>query len=307
MGLQSRPAWPAAAPHEAALPTSPHHDASAITVLLPLKHYHERFLADAIGSIVTQSSPHWRLLVVVEPDDLEAFGSTLAPWLADARVRIVANQRRGYVSAFNTGMRLADTAFIAILLADDLWASHAVETLLSQTRQFPEVDLFHTGRRVIDSEGRPISSVLPAAESVVASDFIWKSQVKHLICWRRATGLAVGGMDESLKTAGPDDYAFPWTLVERGAVVRAINDCLYIYRDHREGVRHTTHFPRSQHLRDLTHILTKHGVAPTLIRERLSAAKRGYLRQCLYRNELHRRLYRWLGIQKRESRRERYR
>lgn len=271
---------------------------AAITALLPLKDYHPGFLRQAIESIVHQTSPHWRLLIVVEPEDVARFEGVLAEWLVDPRVRIVVNHRRGYVGAFNTGMEAADTDFIAILLGDDMWDVRAVEVLLACLAQSPDADLFHSGRRVIDGDGNPLGARMPR-ESFTLEDFIWASQVKHLICWRRSMGLGVGGMDESLKTAGPDDYDFVWTLVERGAVVRPIFEFLYIYRDHRDGYRHTTHIPRSQHLRDLRHILTKHGVAAQKIRRRLKDAKRNYLRQCLYRNYLHRDLCRWLGLEKR--------
>jgi GT2 family glycosyltransferase len=270
-------------------------DGTAITALLPLKHFHAPFLREAMESMFRQTSPLWRLLVIVEPEDLAAFRMTLAEWLADPRVRLVPNEGYRHAGAFNTGMRVAETEFVAILLGDDRWDPRAVEVLMDAIRAHPGVDLFHSSRRAIDGDGRPLSDVMPALQEVSLEGFIWKSQVKHLICWRRSKGLAVGGMDETLTTAGPDDYDFPWTMLEHGAVIRAIPECLYIYRDHREGVRNTTHYPRSVHLRDLRHILTKHGVSRSQVRRRLRMAKRGYLRQCLYRNELHRRLATWLG------------
>jgi glycosyltransferase involved in cell wall biosynthesis len=273
--------------------------ATAVTALLPLKQYHPGFLRQAIESIMHQTSPHWRLVIVVEPEDVARFEGVLAEWLADPRVRIVPNYRRGYVGAFNTGMEAADTDFIAILLGDDMWDPRAVEVLLASIGRLPGVDLFHSGRRVIDGDGNTLGDRMPR-ESFTLEEFVWASQVKHLICWRRSMGLGVGGMDESLKTAGPDDYDFVWTLVERGATVHPIPELLYVYRDHREGHRHTTHIPRSQHLRDLRHILTKHGVAPGTIRRRLNEAKRGYLRQCLYRNYFHRDLCRWFGVEQGE-------
>lgn len=276
---------------------------SDITVLLPLKHYHPGYLRESIGSVFAQTSGRWRLLVIVEPEDVATFQGVLAEWLRDHRVRLVPNGGYRHAGAFNTGMRHADTEFVAILLGDDAWDPAAVETLLASIGRHPEVDLFHSGRRAIDGDGRALSGVMPPIESPTLEGFIWKSQVKHLICWRRAKGLEVGGMDETLTTAGPDDYDFPWTMLERGAVMRAVPECLYIYRDHRQGVRNTTHYPRSQHLRDLRHILRKHHVSPALVRQRLREAKRGYLRQCLYRNELHRRLAQvFKGLARREWR-----
>ena len=276
-----------------------HADPTAITALLPLTHFHRAFLREAIDSMFGQTSPAWRLVVIVEPADLDAFRGHLAEWLADERVSLVPNEGHRHAGAFNKGMRVADTDFIAILLGDDLWAPNAVERLREEIARHPEVDLFHSGRRAIDRDGNALSGVMMPSDQVTIEGFIWKSQVKHLICWRRAKGIAVGGMDETLTTAGPDDYDFPWTMAEKGAVLRAIHEPLYIYRDHRDGFRNTTHHPRSVHLRDLRHILSKHGVSRINIHRRVRQAKRGYLRQCLYRNRLHRWICLKLGWQPR--------
>lgn len=281
-------------------------DATAITALLPLKHFHASFLRDAMESMFRQTSPDWRLIVIVEPGDMATFRSVLAEWLPDPRVRLVPNEGHRHAGAFNTGMRVADTEFVAILLGDDMWEPVAVEVLRDRIRQNPGVDLFHGGRRAIDGQGRPLSGTIVPTGNVTPDGFIWKSQIKHLICWRRSKGIAVGGMDERLTTAGPDDYDFPWTMLENGAVIQPIAECLYVYRDHREGVRNTTHYPRSVHLRDLRYILSKHRVSRANIRKRVRAAKRGYLRQCLYRNELHLWICRKLGWQPRVRWRNNY-
>jgi glycosyltransferase involved in cell wall biosynthesis len=267
---------------------APARDADDVTAILPLRTYHPAHLAAALDSMVAQTDPAWRLVVVVEPEDLDHFRALLAPRLSDARVRLVSNDGGRYPGAFNTGMRRAETEFVAILLGDDTWAPTAVATLRREIRAHPDVDFFHTGRRVVDGDGRPIGELFKPREVVKPEHFVWGTAVKHLLCWRRRMGLDVGGVDERLRTAGPDDYDFPWTMAERGAVFRAIDECLYVYRDHRDAFRHTTHIPRSVHLANLRYILRKHGVPRAAIRERLRRAKRGFLKQCLYRNAAHR-------------------
>ncbi len=279
---------------------------SDITVLLPVKNYHPRYLREAIDSLLAQTSGDWQLLVIVEPEDMDLFGTLLAETLRDPHARLIPNEGYRHAGAFNAGMRAATSEFVAILLADDMWESHAVKTLRANIQAHPEVDLFHSGRRIVDGDGHSISPTFLPTDVISLDDFIWRSPVKHLICWRRSKGLAVGGMDEALTTAGPDDYDFPWTMVEGGAVVRAIHDCLYIYRDHRDAFRHTTHLPRSVHLRDLRHILRKHGVRRGLIRKKLRLAKRQYLRQCLYRNEFDRWFKQLLRFDPRSGWREKY-
>ena len=77
-------------------------------------------------------------------------------------------------------------------------------------------------------------------------------------------------------------------MAEHGATFRAIPDCLYLYRDHREHFRLTTHHPLSHHKRELARILRKHGIDESTIDRRVAAAEQGYFRQTLYRSRFDR-------------------
>jgi glycosyltransferase involved in cell wall biosynthesis/GT2 family glycosyltransferase len=261
-----------------------------VTVLMPVKEHHPRLLREAIASVQGQTSPEWRLLVIVEPEDLEPFERVLAEQLADPRVELVVNEGRKLSGAFNTGMRHARTEFVAILLGDDLWAPDAVETLVANIDSAPEVDFFHASRRYIDAAGRPLGEVLHSRPGVTLADFAQGAPVKHLLCWRRELALSFGGMDESLNCVGPDDFDFPWTMAEHGARFQAIPECLYHYRVHSESPRLTTHTPRSVHRRELARMLRKHGVGRVRTALKVSRASRLYMRQAIYRT----RTERWL-------------
>ena len=253
-----------------------------LTALMPLKNYHAGFLAKALASMFAQDDPDWRLLAIAESGDLPEFERVLGPALADARVALIANARRGLAGAFNTGMREASTDFVAILLADDLWTPDAVAVLNRSIGRHPDVDFFHSSRRIVDEHDQPVSSVYASRESFTLREFVVTSPVKHLLCWRRALALSIGGMDESLPPVGPDDYDFPWCMAEAGAAFRAVPECLYLYRDHRETFRLTTHLPLDVHMNGIRRILEKHAVDAAAIAQRLAHSERTYLRQCLY-------------------------
>jgi hypothetical protein len=238
--------------------------------------------------MLAQSSPDWRLLVIGEAAGLGELQRVLATPLADPRIDLIANGGRKLAGALNTGMRAAETPFTAILLGDDLWEPDAVAVLDREIAGAPNVDFFHSARRVVDDDGAAISSVYPAQEDVSAEDFIGSSPVKHLLCWRRELGLAIGGMDESLNSVGPDDFDFPWSMADHGATFKAIDECLYVYRDHRAAFRLSTHLPLSHHRREIARIMRKHGASPEAIAVRLQRAEGSYLRQCLYRSRLDR-------------------
>jgi hypothetical protein len=278
-----------------------------ITIFVPVKHFHERFLRQAVGSVFAQTRTDWRLLLVIHAEEEPVIRRVLDEFLADTRVRVIHRQGRLLAGAYNSAMRAADTEFIAALLGDDVLAEDAVKVLGEQIRAHPTADFFHSGRCFIDGEGRRLSSDYLPAESIEAADFEGGSPVKHLLCWRVRLGLACGGVDETLDNFGSDDYDFPWTMFEHGAVFRPIEQALYRLRDHREGYRLTTHIPRSTQQAGLRRILAKHGIAPRVINRAVRHAQRGYLRQSLFRNRLHRWFRERLGYDARRGWREPYR
>jgi glycosyltransferase involved in cell wall biosynthesis len=278
----------------------------AVTAILPVKDYQPDYLRRSVDSVLAQTSPAWRLLIVVEDAVRAGVEAVLERALGDARIAVVVNEGRKLAGAFNTGMRLAGTEFVAILFGDDMWAPTAVAVLDEQRRRRPDVDFFHSARIIIDEHDRPLSNVYPSQPGVTLASFGPASPVKHLLCWRRDLALSFGGMDESLNSVGPDDFDFPWTMAEHGAVFEAIPDCLYLYRDHRECFRLTTHLPRTTHVREIRRIMRKHGVSrPRMVIFELGA-RRSYLRQCLYRSALDRWIKERVGFDARRGWRERY-
>jgi glycosyltransferase involved in cell wall biosynthesis len=266
--------------------------ACLVTAVTPIRTFRAQYVERAVGSVTAQTSPRWRLIVV---DD----GAVdLAPVLAafdDPRIALVRNDGTGFAPAINTGIRTADTPFVALLFGDDEWAPSTVEVLTRHIERFPDVDFFHSSRAFIDDESRPLSGVYHAREHFELADFVPGSPVKHLLCFRRDLAIALGGIDETLPPVGPDDWDFPWCMAEHGARFQAIDDCLYRLRDHRDHFRLTTHQPRTTHTMGLRRILRKHGVDRRRIRGEVARAKRTYLRQCVYRSPFDRWLKQRLG------------
>jgi hypothetical protein len=130
--------------------------------------------------------------------------------------------------------------------------------------------------------------------------------VKPLHCWRVSAALALGGMDESFGPHGGDDYDFPWSMAEHGARFSALQECLYLYRDHREHSRLTTHVPLDVQVSELARIFAKHGVSKERARVEIARRRDDYLRQALYATEEERRRKEAEGFDARAGWRQRY-
>ena len=257
-----------------------------LSVLMPLKNYHPVFLDKAVESLFKQTSREWNLLIIVERNDLNKFNRLLKEKLRDPRIEITVNNGRKLAGAINTGMKQTTAEFVAILLSDDMWAPEAVEVLLKYISKFPNIDFFHSSRIIVDENDKPVTQVYKSKSSFTTDDFKLGSPVKHLLCWRREKALQFGGLDETLNSVGPDDYDFPWTMAEKGASFKAIDECLYYYRDHLKAYRLTTHLPLSVHKKEIERILTKHGVEREIIEKRIALGEKTYLQQCLYDNKI---------------------
>ncbi len=233
--------------------------AEPITILMPCRAQDRGFLDDAIGSVLAQTSPDWRLVVIVDADGPPALREWIAAH-ADPRIATVTAEG-GLARAFNAGMRHAATTWVAVLLSDDRWDARAVAVLQEAIAAHPGVDFFHSSRREIDAAGTPRGPIARSRSRVDAEAFATLgSPVKHLLCWRRERGLAIGGMDEAL-TIGPDDYDFPWRMLEAGYRFHAVPECLYEYRVHHAAPRITTDHALGGQLRSLGAMFRKHGVS----------------------------------------------
>src|SRR6266513_2292024 len=130
-----------------------------ITVIMPLRYYHPDFFKKSVQSIIQQSCPDWKLLVVVEENDFAKLTALFEEQFSDTRVDIIVNQGWRFPGAINTGMKNAKTDFVAILLADDMWSGNAVEILNKYIAEFPKINFFHSSRIIIDENDRPISPI----------------------------------------------------------------------------------------------------------------------------------------------------
>jgi hypothetical protein len=254
-------------------------EAAAVTVLMPVRAPHPDYFAAAMVSVREQSSPRWRLLLIAERRERSRIAAVVDP---DDRISVIGNEGRRLAGAINSGMRHATTEFVSLLFSDDLLEPNAIAVLEREIGAHPDVDFFHTGRRVVDDVGVQLGPVFPPREVSGSADFVLDAPVKHLLCWRRSMGIAVGGLDERSRSVGPDDLDFTWTMAEHGARFQAVHECLYVYRDHRSGRRLTIDLPLSVHLSELERIFTKHGLPEAVARRRLEQARRTYLQQCAY-------------------------
>lgn len=105
---------------------------SAVTIVLPT-YGRPGTLACAVRSVLLQTMPDWRLLVIGDGCGEET-AAVMAPFLADPRIRYVnLPWRCGEQAQPNSaGMACASTSRIALLNHDDLWLPSHLDTACRQ-------------------------------------------------------------------------------------------------------------------------------------------------------------------------------
>jgi hypothetical protein len=187
-----------------------------VTVLLPV-HDAERFLPEAVESILAQSFRDFELLAI---DDGSRDGSAaiLDEYArCDSRVRVVRRPHAGLIATLNEGLALARGELIARMDADDVALPHRLELQVARLDADPTLLCVSCAYEVIDAKGRRIDVVCPPAqpEGILASLLEGASVLCHAAAlYRRASVLDVGGYDASARLA--EDYDLWLRLAERG-------------------------------------------------------------------------------------------
>ena len=175
--------------------------APRVTVLLPV-YEAERFLAEAVESILAQTQRDFELLAI---DDGSRDGSAAildAYARRDPRVRVVRRPHAGLVATLNEGLALARGELIARMDADDVALPDRLERQLARLDLESALVCIGGGFAVIDAAGRTIDRVFPACDhaAILARALCGESSISHSAAtYRRDAVRALGGYDESAR------------------------------------------------------------------------------------------------------------
>lgn len=123
-----------------------------VSVIMPAYNA-ERFVEEAIRSVMDQTVEDWELLVL---DDCSRDGTcAIVERLAreDARIVLIRNeQNQGVAKTRNRGMDLSRGQYIALLDSDDVWYPEKLEKQLALARK-TEADIVYCSYGIMDENG----------------------------------------------------------------------------------------------------------------------------------------------------------
>ncbi|WP_156934945.1 glycosyltransferase family 2 protein [Pseudonocardia spinosispora] len=125
----------------------------------------------AIISVREQSDPRWRLTII---DDGPAAGrdAGLRQWLDlidDRRIRYHANDEcQGINRNFQRCVDASEADLVVLLGADDRLLPDFVSRVLTMSRRYPDAAFFHTGARIVDSEGSRVDPLVDKVKRITS-------------------------------------------------------------------------------------------------------------------------------------------
>lgn len=184
----------------------------ALSVIVPV-HNGERFLLEAIESVLAQRHPALEILVI---DDGSTDGTSgLAQALGDS-VRYVRQDNQGPSAARNSGIRLARADLVAFVDADDRWPENKLAVQLPALADGSPADVAMGYTQPMDAGMREPLLAPRLAFSVGASVF------------RRSAFERYGPFDEAIKLG--EDLDWLLRAREAGARIALVNAVTLLYR-----------------------------------------------------------------------------
>jgi len=122
---------------------------AGVSVVIPVRDG-ERYLAEAVGSVLSQTAADVELIVV---DDGSQDSTPEILRGMEPAIRWVRQEPSGLPAAVNHGVDLARGAFLAFLDADDLWLPDKLALQLAALARRPELDMAFGHVRQFHSPG----------------------------------------------------------------------------------------------------------------------------------------------------------
>jgi glycosyltransferase involved in cell wall biosynthesis len=198
-----------------------------VSVIIPC-YNQARFLGEAIESVLSQSYPHFEVVVV---DD----GSTDNTQEVASRypgVRCIRQENRGLAGARNEGIRRSRGSYLVFLDADDRLLPEALEAGLRELKAHPECAFVSGHCRFIGVDGSPLPTPDPTPigedhyETLLRNIYIW---MPATVMYRRAVFETVGVFDTSVSPSADYDL---YLRVVRNLPVHHHVEVIAEYRQH---------------------------------------------------------------------------
>ena len=220
-----------------------------VSIITPV-YNGERYLGEAIKSVLAQTWQDWELIVIDDgstdetPNILRSFG--------DPRIVCIRQENQGAARARNTGLDAARGEYIAFLDADDLYLPSALADLAHFLRRNPQYDVVFSDGHVCDETGRTQSRLSEVRPGVYTGDILeplvlTSSVITVPVCtMTRRTSIEryEARFDDKLVLGEDRDF---WIQLARHVQFGYLDKLTCSYRVHQTSTQRTSGQARGKH------------------------------------------------------------
>jgi len=197
---------------------------SLVSIIMPCYNA-EKFIAEAIESVIAQSYIHWELIVVNDCSTDKS--QTYINMYAQKDTRIISIQNKtntGVANSRNVALNTAQGTYIAFLDADDMWLPQKLEQQVT-LMQKENIAMCYSAYYAIDIHGERLST-FHVPTQLNYTDMLKTSYIGTLTTMYNAKVLG----KVYLSDMGHEDYVMKLAILKRIPYAKGINIPLAKYR-----------------------------------------------------------------------------
>ena len=201
----------------------------------------ERFIAEAIDSVLAQTLRDWEL-IVVDDGSTDATPVILAGF-ADPRIRVIRQENGGEACARNTALDAATGKFIAFLDADDLYLPDGLAAMVGFLEGHPQFDVVYSDGIMCDQDKKPLMQLSDIRPYIVEGDILCHLVVSNVVTVPVCTAVNRAAIEASntrfdLSLVMGPDWDF-WIRLARFAQFGYLDRLTCMYRVHATNISKT--------------------------------------------------------------------
>lgn len=193
----------------------------------------DRYLSDAIMSVLNQTDPNFELLIWDDGSTDRSVEIARHYGAQDKRIQLIAARHQGRAKALRAAMSAATGAYIGWIDSDDLLAPTALAETTALLNSNPAVGMVYTDYLVIDEHNQLLGPGqrcrIPYSKDRLLIDFM----TFHFRLMRRPIYEQVGGVDLDFPCAQDYDLCLKLSEVTD---IHHLEQPLYYYRTHAQSI-----------------------------------------------------------------------
>lgn len=222
-----------------------------ISVLMPSYNY-ERFIVDAVESVIRQETSVDIELVVQDGSSTDGTVETLQRVFHDPRLKVVTEADDGQSDALNKALRRSQGDIIGWLNADEFYLPGSLDAIRKAAIENPDCDVFIGDCIFVDEAGRFIR-LRPAHKFSFFTLRAYGCFVSSCATFIRRDALSVDPWDTTLRRSMDWDL---WLTLGKRRKFHYLAQPLAAFRVHGEQV---TNVPESVDYEEFARLAQKHG------------------------------------------------